>query len=176
MDEVERITEHLKKAGAEVRPGSDLPEDVRAEIDEKARNMPQGKVGVEVHRLADEQVYVYDDERLTLTIPIPSVPIFMAFVDELAKLDNSEGLNYSLTAIARAFWLLHQKPNGMTGPRVPKPKDHEAIKFLAKRIPSADVALGSLPKALYGLIAYSIGKKKVADTPTSAESPKPSPE
>ena len=74
-----------------------------------------------------------------------------------------------VTILARAFWLLHQRPKrkglfslfrrrrkyGVT-----EVHDDKALGFLASRLPETEVVLGSLPRALCGLVEHVLGKKK----------------
>jgi hypothetical protein len=86
------IKEELRRLGAEVKPGSEMPTEVREMIERYAPGMPgRGRVGVELKRLADEQVYVYEDERLRLTIPVPSLEVFEG---DGAAATKTRGRNY----------------------------------------------------------------------------------
>jgi hypothetical protein len=143
-----------------------------------APGMPRpGRVGVELKRLAAEQVYVYEDERLRLTIPVPSVEVFEAVVRELERLGpDVADIHEYVTILARAFWLLHQRPRRRGWFRrhtLREPGDDEALALLARAVPRADVIITSLRDALLGLVEYVLGKKKegrAAPTSTSGAS------
>jgi hypothetical protein len=165
------IKEELKRLGADVRPSSELPPEVQEMITRYAPGMPgSGRVGVELKRLADEQLYLYEDERLRLTIPVPSLEVFEAVVRELERLGPElTDIHEYVTILARAFWLLHQRP-GRRGLLsrfrrrrkygVPEIDDDIALGFLASRLPETEVVLGSLAQALWGLVEHVFGKKK----------------
>ena len=165
------LKEELKRLGADVRPSSELPPEVRDMITRYAPGMPgRGRVGVELKRLADEQVYVYEDERLRLTIPVPSLEVFEAVVRELERLGpDLTDIHEYVTVIGRAFWLLHHKPerHGLRWFFGRKLKygvtdidDEKALGFLASRLPDTEAVLGSLAPALLGLVEHVFGKKK----------------
>jgi hypothetical protein len=154
--------------GAVVKSGDDLPDDIRAEIDARAADMPADRVTVELTSLDDDQVYYYQDSYLRLTIPIPRIDVFDAYLKELAELGTDTDLRDYIKILARAFWWLHQRPHKLKGP-----KDKQAVKLLVEAIPRADVAVNSLRDALLGLTAYVFGKKKEVKAPDSAESPNP---
>ena len=162
----EELKEELKRLGADVRPSSELPPEVRDMITRYAPGMPgSGRVGVELKRLADEQVYVYEDERLRLTIPVPSLEVFEAVVRELERLGpDLTDIHEYVTVIGRAFWLLHHKPerHGLFRRRrvLREPTDDEALALLARAFPRVDVIITSVRDALLGLVAYVLGKKK----------------
>ncbi len=163
----EELKEELTRLGADVRPESELPAEVREMITRYAPGMPgSGRVGVELKRLADEQVYVYEDERLRLTIPVPSLEVFEAVVRELERLGpDVTDIHEYVTVLARAFWLLHQKParrGGLFRRRrvLREPSDDEALKLLEKKVKRADVAIKSLAPALLGLVEHVMYKKK----------------
>jgi len=168
----EELKEELKRLGADVRPESELPAEVRDMITRYAPGMPgSDRVGVELKRLADEQVYLYEDERLRLTIPVPSLEVFEAVVRELERLGPElTDIHEYVTILARAFWLLHHKPERrgrlrrLFGRgrkyRLPEIDDDKALGFLASRLPETEVVLGSLAQALWGLVEYVFGKKK----------------
>jgi len=83
----EDLKNEMRKLGADVRPESELPAEVREMITRYAPGTPgRGRVGVELKRLAGEQVYVYEDERLRLEVPVPPLDVFLAFVRELERL------------------------------------------------------------------------------------------
>ncbi|MEE8639808.1 MAG: hypothetical protein V3T41_05300 [bacterium] len=166
----EELKEELKRLGADVRPESELPAEVQEMITRYAPGMPgSGRVGVELKRLADEQVYVYEDERLRLTVPVPSLEVFEAVVRELERLGpDLTDLHEYVTILARAFWLLHQRP-GRRGLfarlrrekyAVPEVDEAAALELLRKRIPRADVVVTSLAPALFGLLERVMFKKK----------------
>ncbi|MGD8717916.1 MAG: hypothetical protein PVH29_03740 [Candidatus Zixiibacteriota bacterium] len=161
------IKEELKRLGVDVRPGSEMPSDVREMIEAYAPGLPRaGQVGVELTRLARDQVYTYEDRHLKLLIPVPPLDIFEAFISELKKLGpgvKDEG-EY-ITILARAFWLLHQKPRERRIPwrqrsRVPKVDEAAARRLLVRAIPNAGVIAESLRDALISFAAFVLGKKK----------------
>jgi hypothetical protein len=171
----EELKEELRRLGAEVKPSSELPAEAREMITRYAPGMPRpGRVGVELKRLAAEQVYVYEDERLRLTIPVPSVEVFEAVVRELERLGPEvTDIHEYVTILARAFWLLHQRP-GRRGwwPRlrrkkyvVPDVDEKAALELLYKKVRRADVAVKSLAPALFGLLEHVMHKKKDGDAP-----------
>ena len=177
----EELKEELRRLGADVRPGSEMPAEVREMITRYAPGMPgSGRVGVELKRLADEQLYVYEDERLRLTIPVPSLEVFEAVVRELERLGpDLTDIHEYVTILARAFWLLHQRPERRGLGRlfgrkrkygVTEIDDDKALGFLASRLPETEVVLGSLAQALCGLVEHVLGKKKreVAPPDTAA--------
>jgi hypothetical protein len=170
------LKNYLSEAGAELRPGSDLPPNIRAEIERRAAEMPELKPGVELQRLEENALYTFDDGRLRLTVRVPSIPIFMAFVAEVNNLSKVQDVNGLFAVVARAFWLLHQSDRGLFGPRMPKVNTAKALAFLSSKIRRADYVMPSLSEAFLGLVEYVVGKKKVADVPATAESPRPSPE
>jgi hypothetical protein len=162
----EELKEELKRLGVDVRPGSELPPEVRELIDAYAPGMPRlGRVGVELKRLARDQVYTYEDRYLKLLIPVPPLDVFEAFVAELKKLGAGvrDEREY-MTILARAFWLLHQKPRecGLLrrGSRVPKVDEAAARRLLARAVPNAAVIAESLRDALLSFAAFVLGKKK----------------
>jgi hypothetical protein len=117
-------------------------------------------------RLAREQVYTYEDPFLKLMIPVPSLDIFEAFVAELKKLgpDVKDEREY-ITILARAFWLLHQKPRERRflwrgRSRVPKVDEAAARRLLVRALPNAGVIAESLRDALISFVAFVLGKKK----------------
>ena len=168
----EELKEELTRLGADVRPSSELPAEAQEMITRYAPGMPgSGRVGVELKRLADEQLYVYEDERLRLTIPVPSLEVFEAVVRELERLGpDVTDIHEYVTILARAFWLLHQRPGRRGGLRrifgrrrkygVTEIDDDIALGFLASRLPETEVVLGSLAQALCGLVEHVLGKKK----------------
>ena len=164
------LKEELRRLGADVRPESELPAEMREMITRYAPGMPGSArgVGVELKRLADEQVYLYEDERLRLTIPVPSLEVFEAVVRELERLGPElTDIHEYVTILARAFWLLHQRP-GRRGflsrfrrrRTLREPSDDEALALLARAFPRVDVILTSVRDALLGLVAHVLGKKK----------------
>ncbi|MEE9455757.1 MAG: hypothetical protein V3W11_01235 [bacterium] len=162
----EELKEELRRLGADVRPSSDLPSEAQEMITRYAPGMPgSGRVGVELKRLADEQLYVYEDERLRLTIPVPSLEVFEAVVRELERLGpDLTDIHEYVTILARAFWLLHRRPGrrGLFRRRhtLREPSDDEALALLARAVPRADVIITSVRDALLGLVAHVLGKKK----------------
>jgi hypothetical protein len=165
----EELKEELRRLGADVRPSSELPAEAQEMITRYAPGMPgSGRVGVELKRLADEQLYVYEDERLRLTIPVPSLEVFEAVVRELERLGPElTDIHEYVAILARAFWLLHQRPErrGLFArfrrPRtLREPSDDEALALLARAVPRADVIITSVRDALLGLVAHVLGKKK----------------
>jgi len=167
----EELKEELRRLGAEVRPSSELPAEVQDMITRYAPGMPgRGRVGVELKRLANEQLYVYEDERLRLTIPVPSLEVFEAVVRELERLGpDVKDIHEYVAILARAFWLLHRRPEkrGLFRRRrvLREPTDDEALKFLEEKVKRADVAVKSLAPALLGLVEHVMSKKKEGDGP-----------
>jgi hypothetical protein len=168
------IKDELRRLGVDVRPSSELPPEVRDMITRYAPGMPgRGRVGVELKRLADEQVYVYEDERLRLTIPVPSLEVFEAVVRELERLGpDLTDIHEYVTVIGRAFWLLHHKPARrgflpvFRRRRVLRdPTDDEALEFLEEKVKRADVVIKSLAPALFCLIEFVMFKKKEGADP-----------
>lgn len=162
----EELKEELRRLGAEVRPGSEMRSDVREMIEAYAPGFPRaGDVRVELKRLAREQVYIYEDPYLKLLIPVPPLDIFKAFVAELKKLgpEVKDEREY-ITILARAFWLLHQRPErrGLfrRGRVLREPSDDEALALIARAFPRVDVIVTSVRDALLGLAAHVLGKKK----------------
>jgi hypothetical protein len=164
----EELKEELRRLGADVRSGSEMPSEVREMIEAYAPGLPRaGQVGVELKRLAREQVYTYEDPYLKLLIPVPPLDIFEAVVAELKKLgpDIKDEREY-ITVLARAFWLLHQKPRerGLLwwrrGSRVPKVDEAAARRLLVRAFPNAGVIAESLRDALISFVGFVLGKKK----------------
>jgi hypothetical protein len=164
----EELKEELRRLGAEVRPGSEMPGDVREMIEAYAPGLPRaGDVRVELKRLAREQVYIYEDPYLKLLIPVPPLDIFEAFVAELKKLgpEVKDEREY-ITILARAFWLLHQRPKKRRwlwwrrGSRVPKVDEAAARRLLVRAFPNAGVIAESLRDALVSFVGFVLGKKK----------------
>jgi hypothetical protein len=161
------IKEELQRLGADVRPGSEMPSDVREMIEAYAPGLPRaGQVRLELKRLARDQVYTYEDQYLKLLIPVPPLDIFEAFVAELKKLgpDIKDEREY-ITVLARAFWLLHQKTRERRFPwrrrsRVPKVDEAAARRLLVRAIPNANVIVESLRDALISFVGFVLGKKK----------------
>jgi hypothetical protein len=161
------IKEELRRLGADVRPGSEMPSDVREMIEAYAPGMPRpGQVRVELTRLAREQVYIYEDPYLKLLIPVPPLDIFEAVVAELKKLgpDVKDEWEY-ITVLARAFWLLHQRPRESRflwwrRSRVPKVDEAAARRLLVRAVPNAGVIAESLRDALISFVGFVLGKKK----------------
>lgn len=125
-------------------------------------------VTVELKEAALKRVYVYEDENLKLEVPVPPLDVFLAFVRELDKLgpEAADAEGY-VTILARAFWLLHQRPKE-TGflwrprSRAPKVDEDEALKYLEVKVKNLEVALLSLPSALFGLVRYVVGGRTSA--------------
>jgi hypothetical protein len=119
-------------------------------------------VKVELKEAALKQVYVYEDENLKLEIPVPPLEVFLAFVRELDKL-GAEGVDVesSVTTVARAFWLLHQRPlrKGFFRKRyvVPEVDEDAALTLLRVKVRRGDVAVKSLAPAMFGLLKYVTG-------------------
>lgn len=109
------------------------------------------------------RVYVYEDENLRLEVPVPTLEVFVAFVRELDKLgaEDADAEKY-VTILARAFWLLHQRPK-VTGilwwrqTAAPKVDEREARALLEREVRSVEVALVSLTSALFGFVNYVMG-------------------
>jgi hypothetical protein len=107
-------------------------------------------------------VYVYEDENLRLEIPVPPLEVFLSFVRELDKLGAEDAdVEKYLTTLARAFWLLHQRPRlkGLFRKKyvIPEVDDEVARKLLNSKVRRCDVAVKSLPPALFGLVEYCVG-------------------
>ena len=161
------IKEELKGLGAEVKPGSEMPSDVREMIEAYAPGLPRaGQVRLELKSLARDQVYTYEDPYLKLLIPVPPLDIFEAVVAELKKLGPGiKDEREYITILARAFWLLHQRPREgrllpWRGSRVPKVNDAAARRLLVRAIPNAAVIAESLRDALISFVGFVLGKKK----------------
>ncbi len=107
-------------------------------------------------------VYVYEDERLRLEVPVPLIDVFLAFVRELDKLgaEDADAEKY-VTILARAFWLLHQRPRrrGLFQKKyvVPEVDEDAALTLLKGKLRRGDVAVKSLAPALFGLVEYVAG-------------------
>jgi hypothetical protein len=160
----EEIKEELRRLGLDVRSERDLPPEVREMIARYAPGMPgRGRVGVELRRLAAEQVFVYEDERLRLTIRVPTLEAFEAAARELERLGpGPKDVREYLTALARAFWFLcrRSEPRGFLRRRPwREPSDDEALAFLARAVPGADGVLTSVREALCGLVESVAGKR-----------------
>jgi len=108
-------------------------------------------------------VYVYEDERLRLEVPVPLIDVFLAFVRELDKLgaEDADAEKY-VTILARAFWILHQQPRrrGLFRTRyeMPAVDEKEALTLLKDKVRRGDVAVKSLVPALFGLVEYVASK------------------
>ena len=155
--------EALEELGLLERPAEELPQEIQVAKAELSKR-PKGKVGVELKRLGEEHVYVYEDEDVRLEIPVPRVDIFDAFVNEwFGKFGpETKTLSDQIKVIAGAFWLLHQKPKFWNRKwKTPKIDNQKAYDLLVKAIPKTSVVLNSLPVALTGLVEYVVGKKKV---------------
>jgi hypothetical protein len=104
-------------------------------------------------------VYVYEDENLRLEIPVPPLEVFLAFVRELDKLgaEDADAEKY-VTILARAFWLLHQRPRerGLFRKKyvVPEVDEDAALTLLKGKVRRGDVAVKSVAPALFGLLKY----------------------
>jgi hypothetical protein len=163
----EELKEELRRLGADVRPGSEMPGEVREMIEAYAPGMPRaGQVRVELKRLARDQVYTYEAPRLKLMIPVPPLDIFEAVVAELKKLGPGikDEWDY-ITILARAFWLLHQKPKERRflwwrRSRVPKVDEAAARRLLIRAVPDAEVIAEPLRDALISFVGFVLGKKK----------------
>jgi hypothetical protein len=78
-----------------------------------------------------------------------------------------------VTTLARAFWLLHQRPRrkGLFRKRyvVPAVDEDEALTLLKEKARRGDVAVKSLAPALFGLVEYCVKahvkRKGEADCP-----------
>jgi hypothetical protein len=163
----EELKEELRRLGAEVKPGSEMPSDVREMIEAYAPGLPRaGQVRVELTRLAREQVYIYEDPYLKLLIPVPPLDIFEAVVAELKKLGPGVKDEWGyITILARAFWLLHQKAKERRflwwrRSRVPKVDEAAARRLLVRAVPNAGVIAESLRDALISFVGFVLGKKK----------------
>lgn len=125
------------------------------------------RVIVELKDIAVERVYIYEDENLRLKIPVPSLDVFLAFVKELDRLgaEAADAEKY-VTVLARAFWLLHQRPRrkGLFRKRwaMPEVDEEEALTLLKKKVRRGDVAVKSLVPALFGLVRYITQKEQEA--------------
>lgn len=125
------------------------------------------RVIVELKDIAVERVYIYEDENLRLKIPVPSLDVFLAFVKELDRLgaEAADAEKY-VTVLARAFWLLHQRPRrkGLFHKRwaMPEVDEEEALTLLKKKVRRGDVAVKSLVPALFGLVRYITQKEQEA--------------
>jgi hypothetical protein len=67
--------------------------------------------------------------------------------------------------LARAFWLLHQKPRERRflwrrRSRVPRVDEAAARRLLVRAIPNASVIAESLRDALISFVGFVLGKKK----------------
>lgn len=164
MNEVDQIKKYLEEGGAVVKSGDELPDDIRAEIDERARNAPWDKIGIDIAALDESQVYYYEDSYLRITIPVCDVDVFMAFMGEMSRIgpDMKDARQY-LIILARALWYLYVRPK-----KIRRLKDGDALKLLKEVVPKADVAATSLREALDGFLAFVFGKKKRARAPDSA--------
>ena len=151
----EELKDELRKLGADVRSEGELPAEAREMITRYASGVPgRGRVGVEPRRLADEQVYVYEDERLRLTIPVPTLEVFEAVVRELERLGpDLQDVQEYVTVLARAFWLLQRNHTFR------EPGDDEALRFLERAVPRADAVLTSVREALFALVESVAGKR-----------------
>jgi hypothetical protein len=105
------------------------------------------------------RLYVYEDDNLRLEIPVPPLDVFLAFVRELDKLGTEDAdIEKYLTTLARAFWLLHQRPwkRGLFGKRyeLPEVDEDAALTLLKEKVRRGDVAIKSLAPALFGLLRF----------------------
>ncbi len=127
-------------------------------------------VKVELKEAALKRVYEYEDENLKLVIPIPGLEVFEAVVRELDRLRKGDDAESCVTVLARAFWLLHQRPEE-TGvlwwrkSRAPKVDEREAMAVLENKVKSVEVARGFLPPALFGFINHVMGGGKADGEP-----------
>jgi hypothetical protein len=67
-----------------------------------------------------------------------------------------------LTTLARAFWLLHQRPR-RRGPFrkryvMPDVDEEAALTLLREKVRREDIAIRSLIPALFGLVEYAVSK------------------
>jgi hypothetical protein len=110
--------------------------------------------------------YVYEDDNLRLEIPVPPLDVFLAFVRELDKLGAEDAdVEKYVTTLARAFWLLHQRPRkrGLFRKKyfVPDIDEACALTFLNVVFPDLENVAKSLPEALFGLVKHvTTGPKK----------------
>jgi len=105
------------------------------------------------------RIYVYEDDNLRLEIPVPPLEVFLAFARELDRLGAEDAdVESFVTVLARAFWLLHQRPRkrGLFRTRyeMPAVDEEEALTLLKEKVRRGDVAVKSLAPALFGLIRY----------------------
>jgi len=120
-------------------------------------------VKVELKEAAQKRVYVYEDENLRLEIPVPPLEVFLAFARELDRLGAEDAdVESFVTVLARAFWLLHQKPKEVgflwwRRTAAPKVDEREARGFLESEVKSVEVALVSLAPALLEFINHVMG-------------------
>ena len=103
--------------------------------------------------------YVYEDDNLRLEIPVPPLEVFLAFARELDRLGAEEAdVESFVTVLARAFWLLHQRPErrGRFRKRyvVPDVDEEAALNLLKEKVRRGDVAVKSVTPALFGLVQY----------------------
>jgi hypothetical protein len=104
----EGLKEELRRLGADVRPERELPAEAWELITRYAPGVPaRGRVGVEFGRPADEQVYIYEDERLRLTMSVPTLEVFEGVVRELERLGKAADVDAYVSALARAFGMLY---------------------------------------------------------------------
>lgn len=113
-------------------------------------------------------VYVYEDENLRLEIPVPPLDVFLAFIRELDQLGAEDvDAEKSFAILARAFWVLHQRPRrrGLFRKRyvVPEVDEDAALTLLKEKARRGDVAVKSLAPALFGLVRYITQKERRAD-------------
>jgi len=110
-------------------------------------------------------VYVYEDANLRLEVPVPPLDVFLAFVKELDRLgaEAADAEKY-VTVLARAFWVLHQRPRkrGLFRKRyvVPEVNEEEALILFKEKVRRGDVAVKSLAPALFEFINHVVGGGK----------------
>jgi len=105
------------------------------------------------------RVYVYDDENIRLEVQVPPPEVFQAFTKELDRLGSAaDNVEKYVTVLARAFWLLHQRPRkrGLFRKRcvVPEIDESRCLYLLSSVFPDVKTIFGSLPGALFGLVRY----------------------
>jgi len=173
----EDIKAKLRSIGAEV--GGELPTDVRAAMDDvkaEGERAQTQRVGVEIKRLAKEQVFIYEDDYLKLVFPNVRLDIYLAFAEELSTLAESKGNQDFADRVARAFWLLHYRPGLFRRWRTPNINNKKARDFLAQKIPQANLIFNSLINALFAYHGWVVEPKKKVNEADIAAPPKPSPE
>jgi hypothetical protein len=111
------------------------------------------------------RVYVYDDENVRLEVQVPPPEVFRAFTKELDRLaPAADNVEKFVTVLARAFWLLHQRPRkrGLFRKRciVPEIDESRCLYFLSSAFPDVKTMFKSLPGALFGLVRYAAPEEK----------------